>query len=630
MYRLFAVIALLLVAPSLMAAADSAGARGHSLFTLVKDGEPACAIVVAESAAPAAQLASLELQAHVLMLTGVELPIISDAEGIAGARILVGESEATHTLGLDSAGFAQQEYLIAFRPETLVLMGRDWQDTPANRAELGRPMSCGDTLADTRHRIDFWATVGFPERATGEIELPGVYDEQATCYATYRFLEDFCDVRWYGASKPSIVLPDKADSLTVAIQPDIRSAPALKYRDVSGFAGNWPFMKGQWGPVSQAEVYLFWRRMRLGGEKWAANHTFHRETVETVFTDPDYQARGPGRGTQLCYSSPKLVEQVAQIARDFFDGKRDAPKGWKAAGDYFALVPDDNSRYCRCRSCQTLLEQGRGMDTGQFSSGTTSNYIFSFVNAVAREVAKSHPDKFIAPLAYWNYAFAPRGFDVAPNVSVAPCLHTCMYAIHAPIRENDMRFYREWLGKTEAPVFLWNYYHHPMEPALIDGFKCFPNIMVHETARAMRMFIEDGIRGIFICGEQDMLESYVIAKLWEDPTRDVDAMLAEFFQRYFGHSAEAMQRFYLRIEEIATDPGNYTQPFYRDNGIDWRGVAWEALGTEARMDELGEFIATAEATAQTPVEKQRVALWRDALWSWMEEGRAALLAEDGK
>ena len=495
----------------------------------------------------------------------------------------------------------------------------------ANRRELGRPMNCGDTLASTRQKIDYWKTVGFPERSVGEMELPGVYDDQGTCYAAYDFIERFLDVRWYGPNETSVIIPSQK---TLAVKgADVRRSPALKYRDAL-WSGNWPFMKGQWGGTTQSEIFLFWRRLRLGGEKWAGNHTFNRKTFDTVFTDPEYQAQGPGRGKQLCYTNPKLVEKVAQIARDYFDGKANAPEGWKAVGDYFALIPDDNENFCQCDKCTELRRSGKDMRTGQFSSGSISNYFFSFVNAVAREVRKTHPNKYIATLAYWNYAYHPRGFEMEPNVSIAPCLHTCMYAIHKEIRENDMKLYKEWLEKTKAPIFLWNYYHHPMEPAVIEKFKCFPNVMVHETARSMRMFIEDGIRGIFICGEQDMLEGYVIAKLWDDPSQDVDVILNEFFHRYFGEAEKPMKRFYLEIEKIACDPKNYYPPCRRKNGIDWKNVAWTQLGTAERMKRLGAFIDEAEALARTEQEKRRVGLWHDAIWKWMEDGRAEYLAKE--
>ncbi len=169
-----------------------------------------------------------------------------------------------------------------------------------------------------------------------------------------------------------------------------------------------------------------------------------------------------------------------------------------------------------------------------------------------------------------------------------------------------------------------------MEASLVGGFKCFPNIMVHETAQIMRKFIQDGIRGIFICGEQDMLEGYVIAKIWDDPTQDVDEILNEFFALYFGNASDPMKQFYLQIEQIACNPENYPPPYYKKNGIDWKNVAWTKLGTEERMKQLGELISHAQSLAQTEEEKQRVQQWHDALWVWMLKGREEYYAGQTK
>ncbi len=559
-------------------------------FELVRDGKPGCSIVVADRAGPAVRLAALELQFHVLRISGAEVPIRSESEAVAGRRILVGESRATRELGLRSDEFASQEYLVRIRPETIILLGRDWEDTEVNRKVEGRPM-VGASLGELRHRIDFWKAAGMPERSTGETELPGLYDEQGTCLATYDFLERHCGVRWYGPGVLSVVIPSRP-TLAVGAGEDVRRAPALKHR--SGLpAGNWPFLRGQWGEFSQDQVRLYWRRIRQGGERWAGNHTFHPATIKARFTDPEYQSRNPRtQGTQLCYSHPRLVSQVAGMARDYFDGKGGLPEGWKAVGDYFALVPDDNMNLCNCASCEALLGDRSSRKTGFFSSGEMSDYWFSFVNAVAREVRRTHPDKYIATLAYWAYA-VPPGFALEPNVSVAPCLHTCYYPVHPGMKENDLRFYGEWRGRTAAPMFLWVYYHHPMEPALINRWKCFPHVMVHQTAEAMRRFIADGVRGIFECGEQDQVEQYVMARIWDDPSLDVDGLIDEFFRLYFGSAGEPMKQFYLLLETTACDPANYPSPYHRRDGIDWKKAAWETLGTRERMDRFGGLMEEA-------------------------------------
>ncbi len=50
---------------------------------------------------------------------------------------------------------------------------------------------------------------------------------------------------------------------------------------------------------------------------------------------------------------------------------------------------------------------------------------------------------------------------------------TCAFPVNALAESNDMKIYREWTKKTSAPMFMWIYFHQPMEPALIQGWKCF-------------------------------------------------------------------------------------------------------------------------------------------------------------
>jgi len=583
---------------------------------LVKDGKPRCTLVLPETETPASRLACLELQYHVEAMTGARLPVKRSGEPVQGARILLGDSQATRALGLSVVDLGPQEYLIAFREDAIVLLGKDWQRTGQTLKDEGYSTG-GHTLSGARHVIDYWKTVGLEDRPEELIELPGLFDEQGTCYATYDFLERFCHVRWYGPQPVNVILPSRSDLLVEG--KDISRSPALKHRDAC-FGGGWPFMRSQWNQASSQQAQLYWRRLRLGGIRWAGNHTFHRATVKNTFNNPVYQAKGPGQGSQLCYTHPVLVQETVQLARDFFDRKGGLPEGQRAMGDYFTLVPDDNANWCLCERCQSLLAKGKGRKTGFFSSGEVSDYWFRFVNEVAREIKKSHPDKYIATLAYWCYAFPPTGFEVEDNVSVAPCLHTCYYASHPEMTRNDREFYEAWVETSRAPLFAWVYYHHPMEAALIQGWKCFPNFMVHESAQAMKTFIKDGIQGIFMCGEPDQLEYYVLMKLWDDPTLDVDSLMDEFFSSYFQEAALPMASFYRSIEKIASDPSRYPESYMGPK----EQIAWEYLGTNKVLKDLEKLIHKAEAKASTDTVRERVRQWRGIL-DWMIEGRKQYL-----
>jgi len=54
----------------------------QAAFDLVEQGRPACSIVIAERPSPAARLAALELQCHIMKITGAGLSLLAtDAPG---------------------------------------------------------------------------------------------------------------------------------------------------------------------------------------------------------------------------------------------------------------------------------------------------------------------------------------------------------------------------------------------------------------------------------------------------------------------------------------------------------------------------------------------------------------------
>ena len=128
--------------------------------TLAVDGQPRATIVTAKNPTPSARLASYELRYHIARISGAVLPIVSDGEKVVGPCLYVGESAATLDLGLHVADLKPQEYLIRFVPPGIVLLGRDWRDTPENRAEAGRGTNWETTLAGWRQVIDYAAATG--------------------------------------------------------------------------------------------------------------------------------------------------------------------------------------------------------------------------------------------------------------------------------------------------------------------------------------------------------------------------------------------------------------------------------------------------------------------------------------
>jgi hypothetical protein len=190
---------------------------------------------------------------------------------------------------------------------------------------------------------------------------------------------------------------------------------------------------------------------------------------------------------------------------------------------------------------------------------------------------------------------------------------------------NELGHYSRWVTDGR-PVFLWNYYCFPEEPAVIKQWHCFPGFSAHELAKLAQRYARDGVLGTFFCGIGEQVDFYVTMKLYDDASQDIDVLLDEFFELYFGAAAEPMQAFYSLIEKTYSDPAHWDQ-----NGghHQTEQIAWEILGTESRMAELQALIDQAERLANTPQEKARVALWKTGVWEYMTEGRRAYLEKSG-
>lgn len=462
---------------------------------------------------------------------------------------------------------------------------------------------------------------------------PSWYDGQATCYAVFDFLERFCDVRWYAPGELGLVCPTTA---TLAVKgKDICRQPAFRWRNSRCMSSAYGLTKAIWGDPTSREVQQFARRLRYGGTAYACNHSFYRyyqrfwEEASPHFEGKkaEYFAKGySGKPPQLCYMDPGLIQQVVSDARATFDGK--PPHGALTSGDFFGLVPMDNSQYCKCDACQEAI--ARSTDTNPyFSTGTHSEYVFEFINRVAREVGKTHPGKTLSALSYAKYAFRPKTLTLEPNVSIQMCVHVRNW--WAPgMEKNDMAFYREWVEKEKGRrLLVWLYYCFP-ELLTRRGFHCFPGFFAHTASRQFKMFHRDGIWGTFLGGGLgELVDTYVTSKLMDDPDLDVDALLDEMFTRFYGPAGDAMNRMYRRIEEIYSKPENYPDDIRtgKKHSHQTEEMAWGYLGTAERMAELGKIMAEANGAATDEVQRKRVQLFDNAIWQYMLAGRRAYEAK---
>jgi len=618
---------------------------------LVKDGNPVANIVIGKEASRSAQFAAAELQYHIEKITGAKLPIATDEDKIKGPRILVGESKATQALGLRNGDFKSQEYLIRFLPDTLVLMGKDKEDPGVG------PYSKLDTSRYNNPGRMVYANPG---------TFPAQYDEQATCYAVYDFLERFCGVRWYLPTELGLVCPRQ--TTLVVKGTEVRRAPKMKWRLMTALASVPADLSDEPGPrLPDREGRLFTHRWRMGGQPYAFNHAFYGYYGLHLKDHPEWFAKGydkdmpegmrdksinDSRVTRhneypmlyypnMCYTSTGFIHQVVKRASDYFKTGRKENTREQAADDYFALVPMDSSgqdKMCQCSECQKLIHKEPPCNKWRkqpfFWDDKNSDYIYGFVNKVAREVAKTHPGKYLTISAYHQHYYPPTREPLEPNVSILFCIHAQLRAVPAMDRVVKDLLNKWDKESRERPIYLWLWFHRPFA----NSPPSFPGFMAHNMVKQMEDYHKRGVRGIggepayfpINTTEQggamrapivNQLELYLTYKLADDPTLDGNKLIDEFFALYYGAAGRAMQNLYEAIEGVYCDPANYVFDPINYFGYQTKEIAWGKLGTAERMAEFGKLMEEAKRAAKTETEKKRVALFEKSVWNRMQAGR---------
>ncbi|MBI2300070.1 MAG: DUF4838 domain-containing protein [Armatimonadetes bacterium] len=611
-------------------------------LTLARDGKAESSIVLPAAPTRIARFAAFELQHHLRLITGAEVPIVHETDAVGGVAILVGETSVARGLRLDREHLAPQEYAVRFLPNALVLVGRD---QPGDADVQYSPTPTAAQLAT-------W---------------PGIWDEQGTLYAVYELLERYCGVRWFNPTETGTDCP-RQPTLTLTGS-GLRRAPFMRYRyacyassegyDI--FTGLWPGGSAgyaKWEAAAYPDLHrrftdanqylyakrgwvtLFRLRRREGGEICLGNHSLYgyyrrfwapEAGQEQLFEaqHADWFAQGyAGQPPQMCYTSRGLVEQVAKDACEFFETGKSYP-GAQAAGNCFCVEPMDNDAFCQCADCRQWLA-GRDADSPFFSNGRHSDYFFQFVNEVAKIVGKQHPDKRIVCLAYMTHAAPPVRLQLEPNVLVQYCFACNRLNFDRPSYDHEVQLLKQWRATNpKRPLYLWLYDTFPVEIANGGGFHCFPGFFAHAVGEQFKLFGDHDYRGVFHCGYGQEVEAYLTYRLMDEPRLDVKALLAEYFQRLYGPAGGAMQQLYESIEQTYSTPASYPEPIatgrIEGHHHQTEEVAWGYLGTERRMAQWGELLSQARAAAQTPEQKQRVELFALGTWDYMTAGRAQYL-----
>ncbi|MCA1809965.1 MAG: DUF4838 domain-containing protein [Lentisphaerae bacterium] len=252
---------------------------------------------------------------------------------------------------------------------------------------------------------------------------------------------------------------------------------------------------------------------------------------------PEYYAMFKGerrpQGAHVCYSSEALIQENVRYARALFD-LYDYPM--------VSVMPEDGFTHaCECPECLAQRTPDRG------AQGRYSDYVWNYVNRVAQELMKTHPEKLVSCCAYSTYRLPPEKIErFSPNVVVGIVGGRAPWTLDPDKRAEVRALQQAWAAKTEKKIFIFENY------PFTNRMKYFiPRLFPHGIAQSMREVRDISFGESIWMGESrglhapefNHLNYYVTARMYWDIDADIDELLEEYCRLYFGPAAEVMRTF---------------------------------------------------------------------------------------
>lgn len=561
-------------------------AAAYGDVTLVEDGQPRADIVIAEQPPRAVKLAASELQEYLGKISGAKLAIVTAPGVNVPAHIYVGRSAYTDQLKVNDDGLKHGAFRMASGENWLALLGhdKDFKEPPTYiRTKDGRPFYYEEWDALTGGK---WGNpIGWPGSAYNNAVKISDYDERGSLNAVHEFLR-MQGVRWYMAGDLGEIVPQRRSiafgKMDKVVRPDFAcrhcgfysptfangSRDAVLWRLRIGL-GQAPDLMGIGEVVhGLTNVHV---RDKSHPEQFALLNG-KRETLEPF-----------GWGTP-CFSSEGFIEETVRYCRAYFKVYPEEPG--------ISIMPGDSlSNICQCDLCK-----GKGTPERGFQ-GMMSDYVWGFVNRVATELYKTNPDRTVRCEAYGLYWLPPAKIDkFSPNV-VAGFFNGRQGFTNPEFRAHVLSTREAWLDKLAPGNFCTSEFYLSSRPNIpTSGMPVYLPHIIAEDLRSLKGHSFGEYSEVTYGSDSDgkdmhapgfnHLNIYVTARCYWDAGLDVDALLNEYYENFYGPAAKEMKAF-----------------------IEFSEKNWPLMQTQAApIDKAFELLAAARKTAGDTVYGKRIDL----------------------
>ncbi len=338
-------------------------------------------------------------------------------------------------------------------------------------------------------------------------------------HAVLMFLHRYAGYRWFAPGEIGEVIP-KSDVISLPDTISVREEP----RGFTSYVNA--------GMYHAYGAYLIgWRETLASGHNFTKilpPEKYGHEPDRYCMIDGKRFVPGPKLGGtwQPCVSHPDLPRLTVEWAKEYFK------KNPHMLG--FSACVNDGGGDCHCPAC----------DEKQAKYG---NRYLPYYNETARLLAKEMPGKFVDIYAYGGAAGVPRNIGVEPNLFVMVC---------QPYAEND-KLIQGWAdaGAKSLGIYQYLYGGRYLVP------RHYPRLLGNKWKESYK---KHGLIGAWtetftVCWLYDGPRQYVLNSLAWNMDADIEALLNDYFTRFYAEAAAPMRRFFDRIEEIH---GRKKDPFH--------------------------------------------------------------------
>ena len=546
---------------------------------LVKNGKSNVEIVTGENASSVVKFAAKELQKYLNKSTGADIKIREKSSGKVPA-IMLGVNEITKPFISKELEKLPVDGFVIKKPEGINAVIIAGVDKPGK--DVNRILSKSFT---------YW----------------NLFQEKATLYGVYDFLERFAGIRFYFPGEIGTVVPKnktlKVPEMHIIECPDF---PARR----TGIAGKWD---KEMGPEKNKLLQLLRYRM----ESFHIPHTHGLTRINLIErfgkTHPEYFALDSHGNRdcssnkkhcgQLCFKNKGLQEVVYEDVKAYMTGEKSSSRNirnWDpmVSGEdrngtrYFNIMQQDglgSGNACHCEKCIKYLKPDNKL----------GELIWEFIAGIAKKMKKNNIPGIITTMAYSITSGVPK-MDIPDNVIV-------MLATTGPWVENDKmlreRGYKQiedWNRKLyPRKVWIWTYMYKQKR----NGIPGIPNstpFCVGHYYKKVAPYIDGALLGtitdywIF-----NYLNFYIFYRMAWDSSRNVEDIMREHNQKMFGAAAVPMGKFLKKIEELwlKCNGGFVQTPLGPTPVVPSEMKIWSHIYTENVMNELNSYCSKAENLA---------------------------------